>query len=191
MNPCGEWGHILTTFQTKLYELARSRGGLLFKLMRISIYKTLLAGLAGGTTLNLVMLLTFRLLGFGWHREGILLDPSIQSHKLIAVWTKMEPLPLVVSNPAPIIVGLFIFGIGHAFVYQWLSPAWPPGVRARAWRMAVLIFFLSFLFWEFFTPFNQFGEPLPLIALELLFWATIAITEAFAIAIVLDVNRQG
>jgi hypothetical protein len=52
--------------------------------------------------------------------------------------------------------------------------------------MAALVFFLSFLFWEFFTPFNQFGEPLPLIGLELIFWATIAIAEAFVIAAVFE-----
>ncbi len=151
-----------------------------------SISKTIVAGLAGGMTLNIVMLLTFRLIGFGWNGGGFLLDPSIQSQKLIAVWTKLEPLPLVVNAPAPIILGLILFGIGHAFVYQWISPSWPDGIKARALRMAALVFFLSFLFWEFFTPFNQFGEPLPLIGLELIFWATIAIAEAFAIATVFE-----
>jgi hypothetical protein len=111
--------------------------------MKNSIFKTILVGLAGGITLNFMMLLTFRLLGFGWNGGGILLDPSIQSPKLIAVWTQLEPLPLIVSNPAPIIIGLVLFGIGHAFVYQWLAPAWPPGIKKRAWRMAVLVFFLS------------------------------------------------
>lgn len=147
--------------------------------MRIS--KTLLAGLAGGIALNVAMLLTFRLFGFGWTGGGILLDPSIHSSKLIAVWTQIEPLPLVVASPAPIILGLVLFGIGHAFIYQWLSPSWPPGIKARALRLAALVFVLSFLFWEFFTPFNQLGKPLPLIALELIFWAVIAISEALAI----------
>ncbi len=154
--------------------------------MKNPIAKTLLAGLAGGLTLNFVMVLTFRLIGFGWHGGGILLNPSIQSRKLIAVWTQIEPLPLVVSHPFQIIIGLILFGIGHAFIYQWLAPAWPPGIKPRAWRMAGLVFFLSFLFWEFFTPFNQFGEPFLMICLELIFWATIAIAEAFAIALVCE-----
>jgi hypothetical protein len=38
------------------------------------------------------------------------------------------------------------------------------------------------VFWEFFTPFNQLGEPVPLIALELVFWAVVAVAESFAIA---------
>ena len=157
--------------------------------MPASIGRTLSAGLAGGVALNLAMLLTFRLLGFGWRGGGILLDPSIQSPKLIAVWTQLEPLPLVVSNPAPILVGLLLFGIGHAFIYRWLSPAWPLGIVSRSLRMAGLIFFMAFSFWEFFTPFNQFGEPLSLVALELLFWALIALGESFAIVVALGGQR--
>lgn len=147
-----------------------------------------MAGLAGGLTLNLVMLLTFRLLGFGWQGGGVLLDPAIQSPKVIAVWTGIEPLPLVVANPAPIIAGLFFFAAGHAYLYRWLAPGWPPGLKARAIRLAALIFFLSFLFWEFFTPFNQLGEPLLLIGLQLIFWAVIAAAEGLAIAMVFEGN---
>jgi hypothetical protein len=131
--------------------------------------RTFVAGIAGGMAMNLTMLLTFRAIGFGWDGDGILLTSSIQSQKLVAVWTKLEPLPLVVANPAPIIAGLVLFGIGHAFMYRWLSPAWPQGLTQRALRFAGLLFFMTFFFWEFFTPFNQFGEPLPLIALELCF----------------------
>lgn len=154
--------------------------------MRSNIVRVVFAGFVGGVALNLGMLLTFRLLGFGWDGGGILLDPSIQSPKLIAVWTQIEPIPLVISNPAPIITGLILFGIGHAFIYRWLAPAWPAGIRARAWRMAALVFFLSFLFWEFFTPFNQFGEPVLLIGLELAFWAAISMAEGLAIAAVFE-----
>lgn len=156
--------------------------------MKTPILKIVFAGCMGGVVLNLAMLLTFRLIGFGWNGGGILLDPSIQSPKLIAVWTQIKPLPLVVNSPIPIIIGLIFFGIGHAFIYQWLSPAWPHGIKARALRFACLISFLSFLFWEFFTPFNQFGEPLILIGLELIFWAAIAIAEAFTIAFVFEIK---
>ena len=148
--------------------------------------RAVIAGLAGGITMNLAMLLTFRAIGFGWQGHGILLTSPLQSKKLIAVWTQLEPLPLVVANPMPIAVGLLLFGIGHAFIYKWLSIAWPLGIIQRALRLAGLLFFMTFFFWEFFTPFNQFGEPLPLIAVELSFWALIAIAEAFAIAVVME-----
>jgi hypothetical protein len=152
--------------------------------------RTVVAGLAGGITMNLVMVLTFRAIGYGWNGGGILLTSSIQSQKLIAVWTKLEPLPLVVSNPAPFIGGLLLFGIGHAFVYKWLSEAWPPGIMPRALRFASLLFFMVFLFLEFFTPFNQFGEPLALVALELSFWAAIAIAEAIVIASIVELGGR-
>lgn len=148
--------------------------------------KTLLAGVAGGMAMNLVMLVTFRALGFGWNGDGILLTSTMQSHKLVAVWTTLEPLPLVVANPAPIIVGLVLFGIGHAFIYRWLSVGWPRGLLPRALRFAGLLFFMTFLFWEFFTPVNLFGEPLSLVVVELMFWAAIAFAEALVIAAVIE-----
>jgi hypothetical protein len=65
--------------------------------------RTLFAGVTGGMAMNIAMLFTFRTIGFGWNgRRGILLNPSLQSPKLIAVWTTLEPLPLVVTNPLPI-----------------------------------------------------------------------------------------
>lgn len=158
--------------------------------MASSNIRTVTAGLAGGLALNIAMFLTFRLIGFGWNGGGILLDPSIQSSKLIAVWTQIEPLPLVVSNPAPIVVGLFLFALIHGFLYRWLSPAWPTGITARALRFAALVFVLSYSFWEFFTPFNQLGEPIRLLVLELGFWLTIALAEAFAIAFVMESRRR-
>lgn len=157
--------------------------------MKIPIIRTLVAGLAGGMALNLAMILTFLVLGFGVNADGILLNPSLQSAKVISVWTKIDPKPLVVASPAPIVIGLMLFGIGHAFIYGWLSPNWPKGIIPRALRMGVLVFFLSFLFWEFFTPFNMFGEPGPLLGLELIFWAIIAFAGAFAIAAVFELRQ--
>jgi len=154
--------------------------------MRITHARTVIAGLAGGIAMNLAMLLTFRFLGFGVNADGILLDPSVQSSKLIAVWTQIEPLPLVVSRPAPILLGLILFGIAHAYLYRWISPAWSPGIARRGLSFALLVFVMTFLFWEFFTPFNQFGEPVPLIALELCFWAVIALADGFAISAVME-----
>ena len=154
--------------------------------MSIPIPRTIAAGIGAGLALNITMLLTFRLVGFGWSGGGILLNPNVQSPKLIAVWTKMDPLPLVAANPLPIALGLFIFGIIHAFIYRWLAHSWPKRRGARAWRMGILVFILSFAFWEFFTPFNLFGEPLPLIVLELSFWGAIAFAESWVLAAIME-----
>lgn len=154
--------------------------------MEKSHIRTILAGVAGGLAMNMAMLLTFRCIGFGINGDGFLLDPAMQSRKLIAVWTELEPLPLIVTRPAPIIAGIVFFGIIHAYLYRWLSPAWPQGLVRRALSLAALVFVMSFAFWEFFTPFNQFGEPVALIAIELCFWAVIALADGFAIASVME-----
>jgi hypothetical protein len=52
--------------------------------------------------------------------------------------------------------------------------------------MGLLLFVLSFLFDEAFTPFNLFHEPLPLVMLELVFWAIVAFAESSAIAWVIE-----
>ena len=148
--------------------------------------KIFIGGICAGLTINLVMLLTFRLIGFGWNGNGILLNPEIQSKKLIAMWTEINPIPMIVSNPFPIIFGLILFGIIHAFVYYWLSQSWPRGILSRSLRFGSLIFLLCFLFWEFFTPFNMFGEPIYLIIVELIFWAIIAYSEAFVLASIIN-----
>jgi hypothetical protein len=157
---------------------------------KMSHFRTILAGVVGGIAMNVAMVLTFRLIGFGINADGFLLNPSIQSRKLIAVWTEIEPLPLVVTRPAPIILGLILFGIVHAYLYRWISPAWPTGIVRRALSFALLVFLLTFLFWEFFTPFNQFGEPLWLIAIELCFWAIIALADGFAISTIMERRKS-
>ena len=154
--------------------------------MKTSHVRTLLAGVAGGCAMNLIMLITFRFIGLGVDRKGILLNPELQSRKLIAVWTELEPLPLVVNQPLPIILGIIGFGIVHAYSYRWLCASWPTGVIKRGFRLALLVFVMTFLFWEFFTPFNQLGEPLGLIAIELVFWALIALADGFAISAIME-----
>jgi hypothetical protein len=153
--------------------------------MRPSNFRIILAGIAGGLAMNVTMLLTFRLLGFGWNGEGILIKSTSQSQKLIAVWTKIEPLPLVVDAPAPIIIGIVIFGIIHAYIFRWVSSAWPAGILNKGLRFAGLVFVMTFLFWEFFTPFNLFGEPLRLVGIELIFWACIALADGLVISTVI------
>jgi hypothetical protein len=152
--------------------------------------RTLVAGILGGLGMNIAMLLTFRTIGFGWDAKGILLSSPMQSQKLVAVWTEIEPLPLVVTHPLPVILGLMLFGVAHAFIYRSVSAAWPEGVLPRGVRMTGLVFVMTYLFWEFFTPFNQFGEPLPLIALELLFWAVIAAAESFTITYIMEGRKK-
>ena len=80
---------------------------------------------------------------------------------------------------------MVLFGVIHAYLFRWLSPAWSPGIAKQGLQFAGLVFVMTFVFWEFFAPFNLFGEPLHLIALELVFWACIAIADGLAIVTVI------
>jgi len=134
------------------------------------------------------MILTFRVVGFGWYGGGILLDSTHQSSKLIAIWTELEPLPKVYADPIAIIAGLLGFEFIDAAVYQSVASAWSAGIISRAIRIAGVLFGFVFAFWEFFTSFDLFGESIQLIALELLFWAIIASAEDMSITVVYESN---
>jgi len=86
------------------------------------------------------------LLGFGWTGEGILLNLSIQSPELIAVWTLMQPPPLVVSTPGSITAGLMPSGLRDAGLDQRPSAARPQGIGVRALGFTALSFVLSDVF---------------------------------------------
>ncbi|MEA3399740.1 MAG: hypothetical protein U9R79_00710 [Armatimonadota bacterium] len=144
------------------------------------------AGVTGGVMANLAMLLTFRVLGMALTGEGILLDPAVQSRKLIGVWTELQPLPRVVTHPVLMGLGAIGLSVVRAWIYLWLSRGWPAGVVPRALRFGALIWALVYLFWEFFTPLNMFGEPVVLTLLELAFWAVVAFAEAFGTAAVAE-----
>lgn len=148
--------------------------------------RVLLAGIAGGLTLSLTILLFFRGLGFGWNNAGILIRSQLQSEKFIATWTQTEPLPLLIANPLPLFLILLLFGIGHAFVYRWVTPTWHAGLLQRTVCFGSLLFFMCHLFWGFFTSYNLLGEPLALLAYELVLLGISAFAEALAIAAVME-----
>jgi hypothetical protein len=155
--------------------------------MRPSISRTVVAGLAGGAVFCVATFVAFVLIGSGLdHRSGPLFDPSVQSAKVIAVWTQLEPLPLFVTKPHAMLLGYILFGIGHAFLFRSVAAAWPAGVIPRAWRLAVLTWGLSYLFFEFLGPFNLLGEPLSLVALELGFWGLGALAESAVLVSMLE-----
>jgi hypothetical protein len=155
-----------------------------------SIRRTLLAGLAGGVAFVLGTLVTFaQLAGSRRGEQGLLFDPDTQSPKVIAVWKQLEPLPRVIETPAVIIGGMIAFGIAYALLYRSVASAWPVGIHARAWRLALVIW-LAGVFSEFMGPFNVLHQPLPLSVVAWGFWAVSAVAEAYTLVWVLDRGRS-
>ena len=138
---------------------------------------TLLAGIAMQATMALAWMnpLTTR----------IILTPEFgQSQKLINVWTLWEPLPRLVQMPStPMIGGFLVYTLLHVLVYRHFAPLLP----GRSWwakglSLAAGILVFQYTYFEFFTPLNQFHEPLNLIAYELFLQGTMAVVEGLAIA---------
>ena len=146
-----------------------------------SVTRTVAAGGAGGLAFVLGTLLTFGLLGGsrGGH-QGLLFDPGTQHPKVITVWKVLEPLPRITETPAVILAGLLAFGIGYAFLYRSIAPAWPRGLQRRSLRLAV-VGWLAAAFSELMGPFNVLHEPVPLVVLSLGFWAVSALFQAYVL----------
>jgi hypothetical protein len=157
---------------------------------RITIWRTLVAGLAGGVAFALGTFVTFRQLGGSRQgAEGLLFDPAIQHPKVIEVWKEMEPLPRVLETPALILGGMLLFGIGYAFVYGSIAQAWPVGIHRRAWRLALVVW-LGTVFAEFMGPFNVLHQPLSISVIAWAFWAVCSAAEAYVVVSVMDRGRS-
>ncbi len=153
-----------------------------------------LAGRIAGITLaaGLLTQVTTALLWMNPLTARIILSPEFgQSQKLINVWTQWEPLPRIMQMPSwPMIAGFLFFTWLHVLVYRRFVPLFP----GRTWIgkglcLAAGILVLQYGYFEFFTPFNQYHEPLHLIAYELLLQAVMAAVEGLAIAKLVQVGR--
>ncbi len=115
----------------------------------------------------------------------IILTPEFgQSQKLINVWKLWEPLPRITQQPSvPMIAGFFLFTLLHVLVYLRLAPVLPgTGWVTKGLSLALGIWVFQYGYFEFFTPFNQYREPLHLIAYELVLQGIMAAVEGLAIA---------
>ena len=147
-----------------------------------TVLRTVIAGLMGLFGFLIVNTIGFRV------ADPILFDPNLQSSKLTAVWNEVEPLPPAHGLVATLSI-LVLIGIGRAFMYRWLAPSWPSGFAARVIRYWLLVWFLSYFFVEFSAPFTLFGEPVGLILIELVILGVAVLTEAFAVAGIMESSK--
>jgi hypothetical protein len=101
-------------------------------------------------------------------------DPTIQSPKVIG-GGNARTAPAHADRAVHRLCRLDGFLIGWAFLFKHISVLWPQSYWTRLWRLALLIWFFSLFFFELMGPYNLLAEPLPLVALELLFWAICAL----------------
>lgn len=130
----------------------------------------------------------------------LVLTPEFgQSDKLLAAWLYLPPRPKIdLWTPGAFppagqlqMAGL-LFGLtlAHAWVYGVVREALP----GRGWRkgigFGVGIWLFSYVFFELFTPFNLFGEPLHLLAYELILWLGVALTEGCTLAALIEAGPK-
>lgn len=155
---------------------------------------------AGGGAFAVTMLAALLLWGNPLTRRLLLTPEFGQSDKLLAVWLYIPPRPkLDVWDPQAffspgqlqMFALLFLLTLAHAWIYGAIRGALP----GQGWRkgvgFGVGIWLFSYVFFELFTPFNLFGEPLHLLAYQLTLWLALALIEGCAIAALVEVGLEG
>lgn len=107
-----------------------------------------------------------------------------QSDKLINVWTVWAPFPRLMDEPPlAMMAGFLLFTALHVGAYRMVAPVLPGhSWIGRGLALAAGIWMFQYAYFEFFGPFNQYREPVSLIAYELLLQAAMAVVEGLAIA---------
>lgn len=145
--------------------------------------------LAGGAVGFLVANIVSNILFFHAGRD-LLFDSERQSPKVLAVLFEMEPLPLMFTNgPAYLAIAAGI-GALHGLVFAWIEPALPSGMVKRGLAYAAVLWVLMALYFEFHAPFNMFGEPPALVAVELVFWIVVLATEGVILSAIYGQGRR-
>lgn len=151
----------------------------------MKLVRILAAGLAGGLAWFIGLTVFFG------PAQAILSDPTLQSAKFLSVFTEIEPLPRVVTQPSLLFVGLAVIGVIHAAVFAALRN----GLPGRGWRkgasFGLAAWALMVPWFEFYLPWNVMHEPLALVLLEAVLWAAVLQLVGLAIAVVYGALSQG
>jgi hypothetical protein len=142
------------------------------------------AGIAGGIGIfvaNLVSQILFFQIG-----GELLFQSDQQSDKLITVMTQMEPLPVMETDPAVYMTISVFIGALHGGVFAYIRDSLPEHTIKSGLAYGGILWVLMALYFEFHAPFNMFGEPLPLLGLELCFWVIVVSVEGVLISTLYD-----
>lgn len=143
------------------------------------------AGLLAFVVANIVSNVLFFQLG-----HAVLFDPELQSAKVLDVLFRMEPRPLMFENGLLYMAIAAGIGAVHGLVFLLVEPSLGRSRLQRGLWFAVVVWALMALYFEFHTPFNMLREPLPLVGLELVFWAIVAAVEGLILSFVYGGSRR-
>jgi len=143
----------------------------------VSAKKIILSGFAGSLVGGSVIAVLFQ----NSLTQKVLFDPTVQSAKLIDAWAgAFLPEPLFV-------IGLIILSLIYGLMYHYSHENLPgKDWKKGAYFGLLFIFAGHWIFHEYITAFNLFGEPLHLLTLELVFLALGSIVQGVVIQKVYD-----
>lgn len=121
--------------------------------------------------------------------HGILFENESQSAKVVAVLFEMEPLPLMFTNGLLYMAIAGVIGGIHGLVFAWIEPALPRAALQRGLAYGAMLWALMAVYFEFHTPFNMFGEPPALVAVELAFWVVVLAVEGVIVSMLYGPSR--
>lgn len=152
-------------------------------------YAKLLRAAIGGAVAIVIANIVSNILFFQLGRP-LLFENEIQSAKVIAVLFEMEPPPLMFRNGPLYMAIAAVIGVVHGLVFYWIEPALPHGIVARGLAFAAILWALMALYFEFHTPFNMFGEPVALVAVELVFWIAVTAAQGLVLSMIYGRGRH-
>lgn len=120
----------------------------------------------------------------------ILFESEMQSQKIVKVLFELEPLPLMFTNgPLYMAIAAVIGGL-HGLVFAWIEPSLPRGRMRRGLAYGAILWTLMAVYFEFHAPFNMFGEPPLLVAVELGFWIAVVAVEGVVLSFLYGAGRE-
>jgi hypothetical protein len=152
-------------------------------------YSKLLRAAIGGAVAIVIANTVSNILFFQLGRP-LLFKNEAQSAKIISVLFEMEPLPLMFTNGPLYMAIAAVIGVVHGLVFYWIEPALPRGVVARGLAFGAILWALMALYFEFHAPFNMLGEPVALVAVELVFWIAVVAVQGLTLSIIYGRGRH-
>ena len=100
-------------------------------------------------------------------KEIIFSESLGQSEKLVNVWNTIVPIPSIQSLAPGLLITPAIFSILFAIIYDSI-----PGTSKlkKGFSFGIIWWASVAVFFELFTPYGLFGEPLHLLGYELFLW---------------------
>jgi hypothetical protein len=124
-------------------------------------------GIVAPSTVILNITLVFLLFMNPLSHQIIFSKSNGQSPKLVAVWTKIEPAPSILTLLPALTVTPLVYSVIFAMTYESLPGE--TGIR-KGFSYGIILWALIAVFFELFTPHGLFGEPIQLLAFELVLW---------------------